>query len=237
MTKLQEKLTGEKSSEDRSESEDVNPTETRTVSETHTGTTNNVSEVPRDTDSQNGDNTQEYVLIVKSSAKKGTKELNIIRGLGTKKEVIEFKKKQDHLTKFRKTIDSRFIRYRKQIEDTDDADELKALQDLLDSEETKKLSSLIETAWFELENAAVEMVELTSCEEEEEEILSWVRDNQYDDVTKVTKDRVAVGKVLSEKLCKLNISETSEKDLGDRSDLVVPELSDNANLEEGDECW
>ena len=44
---------------------------------------------------------------------------------------------------------------------------MKALQGLLDSEETKKLSSLLETAWFELENAAVEMVELTSCEEED----------------------------------------------------------------------
>ena len=136
-----------------------------------------------------------------------------------------------------KTLSIKYTRYRKQIDDTYDDVEIKALMELVDSEETKKLSGLLESAWFDLETKANEMVKLTQCEEEREEILDWVREEQYNQCNKAVKDRVAVKKQLSEKLCKLNIHETSEKDLGERVDLIVPELSENANLEESDEWW
>ena len=96
--------------------------------------------------------------------------------MGTSKGVKDFKGAREHLTKFRKTLDIRYTRYRKQIDETDDADELKALMELVDSEETKKLSGLLDSAWFDLETKANEMVKLTQCEEEREEILDWVRD-------------------------------------------------------------
>ena len=50
-------------------------------------------------------------------------------------------------------------------------------------------------------------------------------------------DRLAIKKQLNEKLCSLNIAASSEKDLGERIDLIVPELSENANLVEGEEWW
>ena len=49
------------------------------------------------------------------------------------------------------------------------------------------------------------MLKLTQCEEEKEEILEWVREEQFNQCDKAVKDRVAVKRQLSEKLCKLNI--------------------------------
>ena len=133
-TKLEARLAGENLSDDKSEGDKGTSEDARKEVETQPVETNNVSDNGNnrvnDDDSHNDNNDQpQYALITQGSATVGTKELNIKVGLGTKKEVKEFKSAQEHLTKFRKTIDIRYQRYRKQIEETDDADELKALKE------------------------------------------------------------------------------------------------------------
>ena len=131
----------------------------------------------------------------------------------------------------------RYQRFRKQFLETDDAEKLKSIQESLDSEETKKYGDIFDATWFELTAITTEMMRLSQSAEEREEITTWVSDEQYAQVNKMMDDRLAIKKQLNEKLCSLNINASSEKDLGDRIDLIVPELSENANLVEGEEWW
>ena len=114
-TKLEARLAGENPSDDKSEGGKGSSEDARTEVETQPVETNNVSDNGNDgvndDDSHNDSNDQpQYALITQDSATVGTKELKIKVGLGKKTEVKDFKHAQDHLTKFRKTID---IRYRR----------------------------------------------------------------------------------------------------------------------------
>ena len=215
-------------------------TEERQVAVTQVAAAGNVrdnsdnSNLERDSQNANNDPLT-YKLIHPGSATVGTLELDIIRGLGTRKGVIDFKDAQEHLSKFRRSVESRYSKYKRQIEESEDADEIKDLMEIVDSEQTKKLGNLMESAWFDLEQAAEEMVKLTQNENEQQEIMEWAKEEQIRQCNMARKDRVTVRKMLSEKLCQLNIHEKSDKDLGERADLIVPELPENANLEESDE--
>ena len=127
---MEKKLASEVNSEEKGEGEKGSQEETKTEEEVPAAiTTNNVDNSGNnsnvESESQNGNNEHpKYILIHQGSATVGTPELVIKVGKGSTKEAKVFKDAQDHLTKFRKTLDIRYNRYKKQIEDTDDDDEI-----------------------------------------------------------------------------------------------------------------